>query len=177
MIRALGYSLIAAATLTACSGNDVKDTFAGIPVTSNPEGATVYVGTAENWCDAHEHSGQRLGTSGWTSWEYRDFEGGGAWVSVNYRTRRPGSHRRGTREINLACRSEAFQPSDLPFSPNAASADLGGIDKRVDRRIVDSRMDEMSRRCIRGPVNRCRHSLPSSVNALLNTKSGQCPLF
>ena len=71
MIRALGYSLIAAATLTACSGNDVKDTFAGIPVTSNPEGATVYVGrqkigvTPMNIPDsAWERPGGRVGNTG-----------------------------------------------------------------------------------------------------------------
>ena len=71
MIRAIGYSLIAAATLTACSGNDIKDTFAGIPVTSNPEGATVYVGrqkigvTPMNIPDsAWERPGGRGGNTG-----------------------------------------------------------------------------------------------------------------
>ena len=84
MIRALGYSLIAAATLTACSGNDVKDTFAGIPVTSNPEGATVYVGRQKIGVTPMNIPDSAWERPGGTSREYWDFESGGTWVSVKH---------------------------------------------------------------------------------------------
>ena len=71
MIRALTLSALAAATLTACSGNDVRDAFAGLPVASDPVGATVYVGrqkvgtTPLNIPDsAWERPGGRVGNIG-----------------------------------------------------------------------------------------------------------------
>ena len=144
MIRALGYSLIAAATLTACSGNDVKDTFAGIPVTSNPEGATVYVGrqkigvTPMNIPDsAWERPGGRVGNIG------------------ILRVVAPGCQLMTElvdlaaldeeAELNLDCSSESYTPSDLGFlAERSVGQILGGIDKRVDRGLLGAiRMDEI----------------------------------
>ena len=144
MIRALGYSLIAAATLTACGGNDVKDTFAGIPVTSNPEGATVYVGrqkigvTPMNIPDsAWERPGGRVGNTG------------------ILRVVAPGCQLMTElvdlaaldeeAELNLDCRSESYAPSDLGFlAERSVKQILGGIDNRVDQDLLDAiRMDEI----------------------------------
>ena len=112
MIRALGYSLIAAATLTACSGNDVKDTFAGIPVTSNPEGATVYVGrqkigvTPMNIPDsAWERPGGRVGNTGILRVVAPGCQLTTTTISLGVK--------QGGSDIQLACKSEAFTPTDL----------------------------------------------------------------
>ena len=144
MIRALGYSLIAAATLTACSGNDVIDTFAGIPVTSNPKGATVYVGrqkigvTPMNIPDsAWERPGGRVGNTG------------------ILRVVAPGCQLMTElvdlaaldeeAELNLDCRSESYTPSDLGFlAERSVGQIVSGIDKRVDNDLLDAiRMDEI----------------------------------
>ena len=144
MIRALGYSLIAAATLTACSGNDVKDTFSGIPVTSNPEGATVYVGrqkigvTPMNIPDsAWERPGGRVGNTGilrvvapgcQLTTELVDL------AAIDEKA-----------ELNLDCHSESYTPSDLSFlAERNVGQILGGIDKRVDQDLLDAiRLDEI----------------------------------
>ena len=111
MIRALGYSLIAAATLTACSGNDVKDTFAGIPVTSNPEGATVYVGrqkigvTPMNIPDSAWRPGGRVGNTGILRVVAPGCQLTTATIELGVK--------QGGSDIQLVCESEAFTPTDL----------------------------------------------------------------
>ena len=144
MIRALGYSLIAAATLTACSGNDVKDTFAGIPVTSNPEGATVYVGrqkigvTPMNIPDsAWERPGGRVGNTGILRVVAPGCQLTTELVDLVVMDENA--------EVNLDCRSERYIPSDLSFlAERSVGQILGGIDKRVDRNLLDAiRMDEI----------------------------------
>lgn len=144
MIRALGYSLIAAATLTACSGNDVKDTFAGIPVTSNPEGATVYVGRQKIGVtpmsipdSAWERPGGRVGNTGilrvvapgcQLMTELLDL------VAMDE-----------SAEVDLDCSGEHYTPGDLSFlAERSVGQILGGIDKRVDQDLLDAiRMDEI----------------------------------
>ena len=144
MIRALGYSLIAAATLTACSGNDVKDTFAGIPVTSSPEGATVYVGrqkigvTPMNIPDsAWERPGGRVGNTGILRVVAPGCQLTTELVDLAVMDE--------DAEINLDCRSESYKPSDLSFlAERSVGQILGGIDKRVDQDLLDAiRKDEI----------------------------------
>ena len=144
MIRALGYSLIAAATLTACSGNDVKDTFAGIPVTSNPEGATVYVGrqkigvTPMNIPDsAWERPGGRVGNTGILRVVAPGCQLTTELVDLAVMDEEA--------EINLDCSSESHTPSDLSFlAERSVGQILGGIDKRVDQDLLDAiRLDEI----------------------------------
>ena len=144
MIRALGYSLIAAATLTACSGSDVKDTFAGIPVTSNPEGATVYVGrqkigvTPMNIPDsAWERPGGRVGNTGILRVVAPGCQLTTELVDLAVMDEEA--------EVNLDCRSERYTPNDLSFlAERSVGQILGGIDKRVDQDLLDAiRMDEI----------------------------------
>ena len=144
MIRALGYSLIAAATLTACSGNDVKDTFAGIPVTSSPEGATVYVGrqkigvTPMNIPDsAWERPGGRVGNTG-----ILRVVAPGCQLKTELLDLAVMDEEAG---VNLDCRGERYTPSDLSFlAERSVGQILGGIDKRVDQDLLDAiRMDEI----------------------------------
>lgn len=144
MIRALGYSLIAAATLTACSGSDVKDTFAGIPVTSNPEGATVYVGrhkigaTPMNIPDsAWERPGGRIGNTG-----ILRVVAPGCQLSTKLVDLAAIDEKA---ELNLDCLSERYTPSDLGFlAERSVGQIVSGIDKRVDNDLLDAiRMDEI----------------------------------
>ena len=144
MIRALGYSLIAAATLTACSGNDVKDTYAGIPVTSNPEGATVYVGrqkigvTPMNIPDsAWERPGGRVGSTGILRVMAPGCQLTTELVDLAVMDEEA--------EVNLNCSGERYTPSDLSFlAERSVGQILGGIDKRVDQDLLDAiRMDEI----------------------------------
>lgn len=144
MIRALGYSLIAAATLTACSGNDVKDTFAGIPVTSNPEGATVYVGrqkigvTPMNIPDsAWERPGGRVGNTG----ILRVVAPGCQLATLPVDL--AADEEKAT--VNLDCSGEQFIPSNLGFLEKRSTLQLiGGIDNRADTRALDRlRKDEL----------------------------------
>ena len=144
MIRALGYSLIAAATLTACSGNDVKDTFAGIPVTSNPEGATVYVGrqkigvTPMNIPDsAWERPGGRVGNTGILRVVAPGCQLTTELIDLGVKGE--------SAEVNLNCESEVFTPSELSFLEERSLGEfLGGIDNRVDKATLNAiRRDEI----------------------------------
>ena len=144
MIRALGYSLIAAATLTACSGNDVKDTFAGIPVTSSPEGATVYVGrqkigiTPMNIPDsAWERPGGRVGNTGILRVVAPGCQLTTELVDLGVTAEEA--------EVELNCQNEDFTPSDLSFlAERSLGQFLGGIDNRVDEATLNAiRVDEI----------------------------------
>ena len=144
MIRALGYSLIAAATLIACSGNDIKDTFAGIPVTSNPEGATVYVGrqkigvTPMNIPDsAWERPGGRVGNIG----ILRVVAPGCQLNTLPVDLAREGENA----EINLSCTNEQYQPSDLGFLERRSTLQiLSGVDQRASDEVLQQlRQDEL----------------------------------
>ena len=144
MIRALGYTLIAAATLTACSGNDVKDTFAGIPVTSSPEGATVYVGrqkigvTPMNIPDsAWERPGGRVGNTG----ILRVVAPGCQLNTLPVDLAREGENA----EISLDCTNERYQPSDLGFLEHRSTLQiLSGVDQRASNEVLQQlRQDEL----------------------------------
>ena len=144
MFRSLGIAAIAAATLTACSGSDVRDAFAGIPVASDPEGATIYVGrqkvgtTPMNIPDsAWERPGGRVGNTG-----ILRVVAPGCQLSTELidltATDKEG-------EVNLDCRGESYRPSDLSFlAERSVRQILSGIDKRVDQDLLDAiRMDEI----------------------------------
>ena len=144
MIRALGYSLIAAATLTACSGNDVKDTFAGIPVTSSPEGATVYVGrqkigvTPMNIPDsAWERPGGRVGNTGILRVVAPGCQLTTELIDLGVKGE--------VAEVNLDCENEDFIPGELSFLEERSLGEfLSGIDKRVDEVTLNAlRKDEI----------------------------------
>ena len=154
MIRALGYSLIAAATLTACSGNEVNNTFSGIPVISSPEGATVYVGrqkvgtTPMNIPDsAWERPGGRVGNTG----ILRVLAPGCQLITVPVNL--AVNEERAVAELD--CSGESFQPSDLGFlERRSAMQFLGGIDQRADQEALEQlRNDELHVIYAEGRIN------------------------
>ena len=154
MIRALGYSLMAAATLTACSGNDVSNTFSGIPVISSPEGATVYVGrqkigtTPMNIPDsAWERAGGRVGNTG----ILRVLAPGCQLITIPVNL----SVNEERAVAKLDCSGESFRPSDLGFlERRSAMQFLGGIDQRADQEALEQlRNDELHVIYAEGRIN------------------------
>ena len=144
MFRSLGIAAIAAATLTACSGSDVRDAFAGIPVASDPEGATIYVGR------------QKVGTTPMnipdSAWE----RPGGRVGNIGIlRVIAPGCQLQ-TMPIDLAvddadafveldCSNERYTPSSLGFLENRSALQfISGVDQRVSDEVLKKlRRDEL----------------------------------
>ena len=145
MIRALTLSALAAATLTACSGNDVRDAFAGLPVASDPVGATVYVGrqkvgtTPLNIPDsAWERPGGRVGNIG----ILRVIAPGCGLKTVPVDLAREGEE--AFAELN--CNGdESYRPSDLGFLEKRSVGQLitGADDRANDKTLEALRSDEL----------------------------------
>ena len=145
MIRALTLSALAAATLTACSGNDVRDAFAGLPVASDPVGATVYVGrqkvgtTPLNIPDsAWERPGGRVGNIG----ILRVIAPGCGLKTVPVDLAREGEE--AFAELN--CNGdESYRPSDLGFLEKRSALEIiSGRDQRLqEENLRRVRMDEV----------------------------------
>ena len=145
MIRALTLSALAAATLTACSGNDVRDAFAGLPVASDPVGATVYVGrqkvgtTPLNIPDsAWERPGGRVGNIG----ILRVIAPGCGLKTVPVDLAREGDE--AFAELN--CNGdESYRPSDLGFLEKRSVRQLvTGTDNRLSDDLISGlRRDEL----------------------------------
>ena len=145
MIRALTLSALAAATMTACSGNDVRDAFAGLPVASDPVGATVYVGrqkvgtTPLNIPDsAWERPGGRVGNIG----ILRVIAPGCGLKTVPVNLAREGEE--AFAELN--CNGdESYRPSDLGFLEKRSVGQLitGADDRASDKTLEALRGDEL----------------------------------
>ena len=145
MIRALTLTAIAAATLAGCSSSDVRDAYAGLPVASDPAGATVYVGrhrvgiTPLNIPDsAWERAGGRVGNIG----ILRVVAPGCGLKTIPVDLARQGEEA----FAGLNCDGdESYQPSDLGFLEERSIGQfLSAEDKRLDAdTLEDIRRDEL----------------------------------
>ena len=137
--------LTAVATLTACSSNDVPDAFAGLRLTTQPAGASVYVGrqrigvTPLNVPDsAWERPGGRVSDTGVLRVVAPGCELSTVPVDLS-RTLRD-------LEVEMTCEGdERYQPSDLGFLENRGVLDLvSGIDRRAGETDLERiRRDEL----------------------------------
>ena len=145
MIRALTLSVLAAGVLAGCSNTDVRDAYAGLPVASDPAGATVYVGrhrvgiTPLNIPDsAWERAGGRVGNVG----ILRVVAAGCGLKTIPVDLAREGEEA----FAGLNCNGdESYQPSDLGFLEERSIGQLlAAVDERLDdEALQDIRRDEL----------------------------------
>ena len=138
-------TLIASAALVGCSSNDERSAFAGLPIVTEPTGATVYVGRVEVGRSpvsipdsAWERAGGRVGNTGLLRVIAPgcDLET----VPVDLAKFQSGI------DVELDCLGESpFRPSDLGFLESRSVFEvLEGVDRRLDERDLDAiRKDEL----------------------------------